>query len=133
MRARGSVEPQDEATQNTNEEKIAPPRESRLVEPAPETTTTRHVSRAVLVIDTAETPFTLSDEAGTPAVGSAPVWLEENALPTTKAEGAAPVVENTQPQTEAPVGLSALALVGFLSFYQQTHRPSRKEDESRRE
>ncbi len=78
MRARGSVEPQDEATQNTNEEKIAPPQESRLAEPAPETTTPREVSRAVLVIDTAETSLAQSDDKGTPAVGSAPMVLEEN-------------------------------------------------------
>ena len=130
MRARGSVEPQDEATQNTSEEKAAPPQESRLVEPAPETTTIREVGRAVLVIDTAETPFTLSDEAGTPAVGSAPMPLEAAVVSPAPEPVTAPVAENTQPQSEATVGLSALALVGFLSFYRQTHRPSREEDES---
>ncbi len=58
------------------------------------------------------------------------MMLEESILPPASEQVTAPVVENTQPHAEATVGLSALALVGFLSFYRQTHRPSREEDES---
>ena len=131
IKERGSGEPQEEALVNST-----PNAEERLTPAVVEIGAEEVVAEAESVSSLTPAPvqellpmpaFVPAAEVST-AVGAVPVAVELHVPPSVPDEPAPRPVQPEPSHAEAKLGLSALALVGFLSFYRQTHRPERDEE-----